>query len=88
MKKFCLCDIKTQLRNKKGGGVMQTVNKILKEIEYTIAPKIWNYQHGTASEREIEIIKECLAFRSLILYSNLPIKEIKRLWENSGISYQ
>jgi hypothetical protein len=63
-------------------------NKLLSEIESTVAAKLFNIQHGTATEREIWIVKQCSSFISLLNHSALTPKEIYRLWERSGLVYQ
>ncbi len=61
--------------------------KLLQEINNTIAPKLFNIQHGTASEMQKQIVSECLGFRSLILFSVLDIREIRRLWDKTNLAY-
>jgi hypothetical protein len=61
--------------------------KLLKEIEIVAAPKLWNIQHGTATEKEKQVVRECSGFRSLVLFSCLSIREIKRMWERSNLGY-
>jgi hypothetical protein len=61
--------------------------KLLKEIEAVVTPKLWNIRNGTATEMEKRVVSECLGFRSLILFSCLGIRKIKRLWEKSNLRY-
>jgi len=58
------------------------------EINSVFVPKLFNIEHGTATERERQVVAECLGFISLIKFSCLPLKDIKRLWENSGLKFQ
>jgi len=63
-------------------------NKLIEEIQSVIIPKLYNINKGTATEMELFIVKECLGFISLIKYSSLSKKEIKRLWDGSGLLYR
>ena len=63
-------------------------DKLIEEIKYCIGSKIYNIQHNTATQREIQIAKECLGFFDLIKYSDLSIKEINELWKESQLIYQ
>jgi len=63
-------------------------NKLLKEIQYVITPKLHNINKGTATEMELSIVKECLGFISLIKHSSLSKKDIKKLWDRSGLLYR
>lgn len=66
----------------------QLENKLLHEINNVVAPKIFNINNGTASRAEKSVVKECLGFRSLILYSVMSLAEIARQWEKSGLKYK
>ena len=61
--------------------------KLLKEIEAVVTPKLWNIRNGTATEKEKQVVRECSGFRSLVLFSCLSIREIKRMWERSNLGY-
>ena len=62
--------------------------KIFLEIQDCLAPKLWNIEHGTASDSETWKAKECLGFLSMIQHSKFGIREIKRLWEKTGLKFQ
>jgi riboflavin biosynthesis pyrimidine reductase len=73
-----------------GGGTVRqetVTQKLLDEIKNTIAPKLFNIQHGTASEMQKQIVSECLGFRSLIFFSVLDIREIRRLWDKTNLKF-
>lgn len=61
--------------------------KLLTEIENTVAPKLFNINHGTASEMEKQIVQECLGFISIIKYSCLKPAEIRRIWDKTNLKY-
>jgi hypothetical protein len=63
-------------------------DKLLSEIESTVAAKLFNIQHGTATKRETQIVKECSGFISLLNHSVLTPKEVYGLWKRSGLVYQ
>ena len=63
-------------------------NKLLKEIQSVLTPKLYNIDKGTATEMELFIVKECLGFISLVKYSSLSEKDIKKLWDKSGFQYR
>jgi len=63
------------------------LNKLISEIHTCAGPKLFNIEHGTASERERQIVCECLGFLSLIQFSMLGINEIVKLWEDSNLAY-
>jgi hypothetical protein len=52
-----------------------------------INPKLFNIQHGTAIDMEVQIVRECMGFRSLVLFSVLDVKEIRRLWDRSNLAF-
>ena len=62
--------------------------QLLDEIQNTCGAKKFNLEHGTINEREKDVLSECLGFLSLISYSCMPIKEIKRIWDKSNLKYQ
>lgn len=62
------------------------LDRLFEEISCVLAPKLWNIQRGTATEREKQIAKECLGYLSLIKHSSLSAKEIKSLWDSSGLT--
>lgn len=64
------------------------MRNIIKEIEEVMVPKLFNIEHGSATEREIQVVKECQGFISLLRYSCLREADIKQLWDNSGLKYQ
>jgi hypothetical protein len=67
------------------------VNKItaalIKEIEIAVKPKLFNVNHGTASEMEMQIVQECLGYLSLIKFSCLKPAEIKRIWDKTNLKF-
>jgi hypothetical protein len=62
--------------------------KLLQEIQEAMGAKLFSIQRGIASEREKQIVKECLGYVSLLNHSALTSREFYRLWEKSGLSYQ
>ena len=64
------------------------MNPLVTEINSIIAPKLFNISHGTATDREMQVVAECLGFISLIKFSCLSLKDIKRLWESTGLKFQ
>lgn len=58
------------------------------EINEVVAPKLFNIKKQTATERERQVVAECLGFVSLIRYSVINIEDIKRLWEKSELKFQ
>lgn len=62
-------------------------DKVKLAIYTCVGPKLFNIEHGTASEREKQIVRECLGFLSLIQFSVLDINEIVKLWEDSNLAY-
>lgn len=67
---------------------MKTDAKLIAEINFVLAPKLFNIEKGTATERERHIASECLGFLSLIKFSCLSINQVKQLWEKSGLKFQ
>ena len=65
----------------------KAATSLLKEIEYVVAPKLFNINNGTASEMEKQIVQECLGYLSMIKYSCLKPAEIKRIWDNTNLAY-
>lgn len=61
--------------------------KLLEEVNSVIRPKLFNINNKTASEREVEIVKECMGFRSLIMFSALTTKEIRKLWDDTNLGF-
>lgn len=70
---------------------MKTLNKtaqvLIAEIHSTMMPKFYNIQNNVATTKEKQIVSECQGFLSLIKFSSLSTKEIKRLWEESSLKY-
>lgn len=66
---------------------MNKTEKLIKEIENVIVPKLFNIQHGTISKIEKDIVKECTGFLSLIKYSTMDISSIRNLWDRSNLKY-
>ena len=64
------------------------LDKLVVEINNVLAPKLFNIKQGTATERERQVASECMGFISLIKFSCLDSKEIKRLWEKSELGFQ
>jgi hypothetical protein len=62
--------------------------KLLQEIQDTAGPKMFNVQRGTASKREVQIVKECQAYLCLLNHSVLTPKQVYLLWQKSGLVYQ
>lgn len=62
--------------------------QLLREIQYVVATKLWNIQRKTATEREIQTVKECLGFLSILNYSCLSDKDIQRAWNASNLKFQ
>lgn len=62
--------------------------KLLEEIQNTAGPKLFNVQHGTATDQEIHIVKECQAYLCLLNYSVLTAKQIYGYWEKSQLAYK
>ncbi len=62
--------------------------KLLDEIQNCAGAKKFNLQHGTINGREKDILFECLGFLNMISYSCVPIKEIKRIWDNSNLAFK
>ncbi len=60
---------------------------LLEEVNNVIRPKLFNINNGTASEREKQIVQECMGFRSLIMFSVLTTKEIRKLWDDSSLGF-
>lgn len=65
----------------------KTAQALINEIHGVIAPKKYNIEHGTATQAQIDIVKECLGFLSLVRFSALKTKTIKKLWEDSNLKY-
>lgn len=61
--------------------------RLIEEIEGTITPKLFNIDHGTASEREKQVVQECLGFLSIIKYSRMKTAEVKQIWDESNLGY-
>lgn len=64
------------------------VDKLLAEIANVAQPKLFNIEHGTATQREKQVYQECMGFLTMIRYSSLDLKEIKRIRDNSNLAYQ
>lgn len=67
---------------------MNKREKLIFEINAVIAPKLFNIEHKTATEREIQVVRECLGFLSLLNFSILSVKEVKKIWETSEVRFQ
>jgi hypothetical protein len=67
---------------------MAIKDKLIKEINSVLAPKLFNIKNKTATEREKSVVQECLGFLSLINHSSLSINEIKKLWDKSNLKFQ
>ncbi len=65
----------------------KSTEKMIQEIYNTVSPKLFNIRNNTASEREMQVAKEALAYISLLKYSCLSEDEIKRLWDESNLAY-
>jgi len=65
----------------------KSTKKMIQEIYNTISPKLFNISNNTASEREIQVVREALAYISLLKYSCLNEAEIKQLWDESNLAY-
>lgn len=64
------------------------LNKLLSEIASVAQPKLFNIEHWTATTREKQVYQECAGFLSIIRHSSLDIKEIKRIRDESNLTYQ
>ena len=64
------------------------LDKLLSEIASVAQPKLFNIEHGTATQREKQVYQECMGFLTMIRYSSLDLKEIKRIRDNSNLAYQ
>ena len=61
---------------------------LVSEINSVVVTKLYNIKNGTATEREKQVVFECLGFINLLKFSVLSVKDIKNLWESSGLKFQ
>lgn len=61
--------------------------QILDFINLHAGFRLANVQNGTATQADKDILDEALGFRSLCLFSCLTDKQLKELWEKSGLEY-
>jgi len=62
--------------------------KILESINRNGGARLGNVKNNTATKMGKQLLEEALGFRSLCLFSGLKDKELKRLWDNSGLEYK
>jgi len=61
--------------------------KILEAININGSARLFNVKNNTATEMDKNLLNEALGFRSLCLFSKLKDKELKSLWDKSGLEY-
>jgi len=57
---------------------------LVSEINSVVVTKLYNIKNGTATEREKQVVFECLGFVNLLKFSVSPVKDIKTCGKAQG----